>query len=134
MASNNSWEKSTVTPWPTAAPDTRPVAAVRAAITGSRAWEKSSIRRNVSRPKPIMAATSVMVRAVMANAPASSAAWTPSWWPGRAALWARPHTSTTASSFTPVATLRPASVFSCSKPWAAKLDRPPSSPVSWDTP
>ncbi len=86
MASNSSWEKSTVTPWPTAAPDTRPVAAVRAAITGSRAWAKSSIRLRVSRPKPIMAATSVMVRAVMASAPASSAAWTPSCCPGRAAL------------------------------------------------
>ena len=45
------------------------------------------------------------------------AARTPSCCPGRAALWARPHTSTTASSFTPVAMLRPANAFNCSKPW-----------------
>ena len=99
----SSWAKRTVAPWWTAAVLTPPVAAVSTAMTGSSTWEKASIRPMVSRPSPIMAAMSVMVRAVMDSAPATSTACRPSLSREGWTLSARAHSTTTASSFSAVA-------------------------------
>ena len=77
MAVRSSWEKSTVAPWRMAAEVIPPEAAVSTAITGRRIWENPSIRPMVSRPRPIITAMSVMVRAVMASAPAMDTGWSP---------------------------------------------------------
>ena len=71
-------------------------------MAGRRRPAKASICWIVSRPRPIMAFMSLTVRAVTARAPATSTAFRPPAFPSSAALSARPHSRTTASSFSPV--------------------------------
>ena len=94
-------EKRTVTPCRTAAPVTDPVAAVSVAMAGRIRSAKSPILEIVSRPNPTMVVISLTVRAVIASAPASSTAPRPTGL-SSSRPWARPHSSTTASSFNAV--------------------------------
>lgn len=127
-------EHSTVAPCRTAAPETPPVAAVRAAMAGSSSPEKSSILAMVSRPRPTITVMSLTVRAVTARAPAISTAWSPPDRPSRQAPSARPHSRTTAISFSPRRRLRRISPSSCAPAALKMLLAPASRPSVPSTP